>query len=190
MSNGLFIAVLGAGGTVLDPGGQAQIVASAKQRGLDVARSPYQYTDTQNIYDDVRAFAKAYPTAPIILEGDSCGANVLQQIIADLAPLKIALAFFCQASLYCNFNYPDIKANCARARVIYSDGRTLGLGQFVPKPEVLPSKPVVMDGWEVCNNGATLYRQNFIPAPHPDDNDPAVQALLFADVEAILEAIA
>ena len=173
MSNGLFVSILGLGGSWLDPvGGQAAIVVEARKRGLTVL-GPFQYTDTQAIYDAVRSFAKANPGLPIFIEGDSCGANVIQQIIADLAPLRIDYVCFIQASVYCNFNYPDIKANCRKALVIFSDwAHTGGLGVFIPKLE--------------AGNKTTIYRQKYIPAAHPDDGDPVVHAMLFADVDAIL----
>lgn len=172
-TRGLFIAIFGAGGSMLDPsGGQATIVTEAKKRGLTVL-GPFQYTDTQSIYDAIKDFAKNNPGLPIFLEGDSCGANVLQQIIADVAPIKIAYACFIQASEFCNFNYPGIRSNCLKALVIFSDWEhTGGLGIFVPPLD--------------AGNKTTIYKQKFIPAAHPDDNDPVVQNLLFADVDAIL----
>lgn len=173
MTKGLFVAILGAGGSWLDPvGGQAAIVAEAKTRNLTVA-GPFEYTDTQAIFDTISAFAKSNPGLPIFIEGDSCGANVIQQLISDLRLVQIDYACFIQASVYCNFNYPDIKANCRKALVIFSDwAHTGGLGVFIPKLEV--------------GNKTTIYRQKYIPAAHPDDGDPLVHTLLFADVDAIL----
>jgi hypothetical protein len=177
MTKGLFISIFGAGGSWLDPvGGQRAIVAQAKTRDL-VVLGPFQYTDTQAIFDAIVGFARANPGLPIFTEGDSCGANVIQQIIADLAPIKVDYACFIQASVYCNFDYPDIKPNCGKALVIFSDwAHTGGLGVFIPKLE--------------AGNKTTVYRQKYIPAAHPDDGDPLVHTLLFADVDAILNAYA
>jgi hypothetical protein len=191
MSRGLFLAILGAGGEILDPGGQNMIVAKARQRDLTCA-DPYQYTATQAIAEAVRAFKKDNPSLPVIMEGDSCGANVLAYLIAALAPIQIDYAGFIQASMYCNFNYPPIKPNCGIARIFYSDfAHTGGLGTFVPQPESVPAKPIIRNGWHVVNGGKTLYRADYIPAAHPDDQDVAnVQNPMFADIDGILTVAA
>lgn len=191
MSKGIFIAIFGAGGFALDPaGGQRTIAQKAISRGLTCRAEPYDYTDTQTICDAVRAFAKANPALPIFLEGDSCGANVLTQLIADLAPLTIAAAFPIQASMYCNFNYPGIKSNCERFLGFYSDfALTGGLGTFIAQPESVPAKPVIRGPWHVVNGGKTLYQMRHVPAPHPDDQDVAnVQNPIFIVVDDVLAA--
>lgn len=179
MTKGLFVSILGLGGSFLDPiGGQAAIVTEAKKRDLTVT-GPFQYTDTQTVFDTIRNFAKTNPGLPIFIEGDSCGANVLAQIIADLQSVKVSIDYACfiQASVYCNFDYPDIKSNCRKALVIFSDwAHTGGLGVFIPKLE--------------AGNKSTVYKQKYIPATHPDDQDPVVHNLLFGDVDAILNTVA
>lgn len=191
MSRGLLITVFGQGGYRLDPAnGMRAIAAKGIARGLTCRAEPYDYTDRPVIVSVVRQYAKANPGKPIFFAADSCGANLIAQLIADLAPIKIDYAAPIQASMYCNFDYPKIKANCARIRVFYSDvAHTAGLGTFIPQPELVPAKPVIRGGWHVVNNGATLWRADYVPAFHPDDDDVAnVQSPIFADIDAILAA--
>lgn len=186
---GLFIAIYGQGGYHLDPvGGQRLIVQKALSRGLQARTEPYDYTDRPTIVGAIRSFNRLFPNLPIFIEGDSCGANVLQQLIADVRPVPIAGAYFIQASIYCNFDYPNIKDNCHRALVFYSDARTAGLGQFVPRPEIMPTDPKQADGdWHLANAGKTWYCTKFVPAMHPDDQDVAnVQNPIFTDVDKVL----
>lgn len=188
-TKGLFVPIYGQGGWHLDPvGGQRLIAQKATARGLQCRAEPYDYTDRPVIVQLIRSFHRLYPGLPIFIEGDSCGANVLQQLIADVAPVEIAGAYFIQASVFCNFNYPNIKDNCRRALVIYSDARTAGFGQFVPRPEVLPTDPNASDGeWHLANNGKTWYCTKFVPAMHPDDQDVAnVHNPIFADIDKAL----
>ena len=195
---GLFISIYGAGGSWLDPvGGQVAIVAAAIKRGWTARAIPYNYTDVNAIIETCVAFARANPSKPITIEGDSCGANVIQLLVAALKARGVAVRYVCfvQASFYCNRDstgaqYPNIQDNCARARVIFSDwAHTGGLGVFVPQPESVPEKPIIVGGWQRVNDGKTLYRQDYVPAAHPDDQDPVVHQMLFADLDAIANEV-
>jgi len=185
---GLFIPVFGLGGTALDPGGQAQFIGKAKARRLECPDVAYQYTDTQAIQATILSFARRFPHLPIFSEGDSCGANVQAQILANCAPIKLDLVGCVQASQYCNFNYPNIGANCKRIMIFYSSWvLTGGLGVFIPQPASVPTSPVVRGDWHIVNGGSTLYQARYVPAPHPDDQDVTnVQNPFFSVVDAIL----
>jgi len=194
MSKGLFIAIYGLGGNMLDPaGGEATINAKAAARGLTVHSQPYAYTDTQAMVDEINAYRKAEPGKPLFIAGDSCGANVIPYIIAKTPNATYDLAAMIQASMYCNNSpeggqYPLIKKNCSRALVYYSSfALTGGLGCFQPQPETVPSKPqIVANGWHVVNGGSTLYQAIYRPAPHPDDQDPLIHGAIFAVVDGVL----
>jgi hypothetical protein len=115
---------------------------------------------------------------------------VLAFLIANIGSIKISLASFIQASIYCNFDYSPIQANCQKALIIYSNAAlTGGLGIFIPQLQVMPTDPnlVDKDGWHLGNKGATRYKQLYVPALHPDDQDVAnVQNPIMAVVDQIL----
>ena len=198
MSKGLFIAIYGLGGNMLDPaGGEATINAKAAARGLTVHSTPYAYTATQAIVDEIAAYMKAEPGKPLFICGDSCGANVIPYIIAKTPSASYELACMIQASMYCNTSpeggqYPPIKQNCRRALVYYSSfALTGGLGCFQPQPETVPAKPqIVANGWHVVNDGSTLYQAIERDRPHPDDQDPAIHTAIFAVVDGVLSEMA
>jgi hypothetical protein len=194
MSRGLFIAIYGLGGNVLDPaGGEATINAKAAARDLTVHSRPYDYTAWQAIVSEILAYTKAEPGKPIFAAADSCGANILPFIMSKVPAVSFELACMIQASMYCNNSpeggqYPPIKKNCRRALVYYSSfALTGGLGCFQPQPETTPPKPqIVANGWHVMNGGSTLYQAIYRPAPHPDDQDPIIHGAIFAVVDGVL----
>lgn len=173
VTKGFCGTVYGAGGSMLDPiGGMATINQKAAALGLKVAPQPYDYTDGQDVADRIRQFPLA---VPIFLIGDSCGANRLSWIANAVAPRKVNL-YAIQASVYCNSGCPPIGTNVDNALIIFSDwAHTGGLGVYIPP---------LAEG-----NKHTNYRQLYVPAIHPDDNDVLrVQNPIFADIKKILAA--
>lgn len=165
--------IYGLGGSMLDPaGGMATLNQKIHALGVDVADKPWDQTDVQGVADFIK---KLPPDASVFLVGDSCGANKAPWVAAAVAPRKIAYIACIQASTYCNDGCPAIGPNVGKALVIFSDwAHTGGLGVFIP--------PLA------TGNKTTKYRQKFIPAAHPDDQDPVVQNMVLADIKAILAA--
>ena len=190
MSKGLYVTVFGAGGSMLDPaGGMRTISQKCAARGLVGQLEPYNYTDTAMV-----DWIKSQPAdLPLFLIGDSCGANRLPWIADAIAPRKVTGMFPVQASIYCNAGCPTIGANVENALIIYSDwAHTGGLGVFIAQLAEMPTDPNLADGgWHLGNKGHTRYKQLFVPAPHPDDNDVAgVQDPIFSTIDQLLAAAA
>lgn len=169
--------IYGLGGAQLDPpGGMATLQQKIAALGVDV--NPGGPWDQANI-EAVAGYLKTLPAAvALFIVGDSCGANKAPWAAAAIAPRKVAYIACIQASIYCQQNCPDIPPNVGEALVIYSDYvHTGGLGCYIPRPA---------DG-----NTATRYRQSFVPAFHPDDQDAAnVQEPILADIKRILATVA
>jgi acetyl esterase/lipase len=156
--------------------------------GLIGQIEPYDYTNAQAIVDWIKTLPQG---VQIFLIGDSCGANILAWIAAEVAPRKLAGIFPVQASVYCNSNCPPIGANVENASIVFSDWvHTGGLGVFQPPllvPPTLAEGEDLYDGkWRVGNNGKTKVRYLYVPAAHPDDNDVSyVQNPIFACIKQI-----
>ena len=164
--------IYGLGGSILDPaGGMATLMARIKKLGVTTPQAPW---DEKNI-EAVANAVKAHPAdAAVILVGDSCGANKAPWVAAAVRPRKIAYMACIQASEYCQEGCPDIPDNVEEAFVIYSDWvHTGGLGTYVPI--------------RAAGNKVTKYRQSYVPAAHPDDQDVRrVQNPILADIKRIL----
>ena len=164
--------IYGMGGSILDPaGGMTTLMAKIKALGVITPNVPWDQANIQAVADAVKSHP---PDAPIFLVGDSCGANKAPWVAAAVAPRKIAYIACIQASVYCNENCPPIGTNVEQALVIYSDwAHTGGLGCFIPPP--------------APGNKTTKYRQVYVPAAHPDDDDVLrVQNPIIADIKKIL----
>jgi hypothetical protein len=164
--------IYGAGGSMLDPvGGMATLMAKIAALGVVTPAVPW---DEENIEAVAAAVRKHPADALVMLIGDSCGANKAPWVAAAVAPRKIAYIGCIQASAYCNEGCPPIGANVGQALVIFSDwAHTGGLGVFVP--------PLA------AGNTTTKYRQVYVPATHPDDNDVLrVQNPIIADIKKII----
>lgn len=180
--------VLGAGGSLLDPGGMAKINNWYLSQGFTGQSAPWDYTNYGAIIDDIRSLSDV---TFIALTGDSCGGNILAAIASRCGNKKITYMNVIQASIYCNRlsngqSIPAIGGNVGRVRITYSDGETFGLGEFIPPPVQVPAKPIIRAGWHIVNGGQTEYVANFLPRPHPDDNDPLVIKRLQFDVRELL----
>jgi hypothetical protein len=166
--------IYGLGGSMLDPaGGMATLMAKIAALGVITPAVPWDETNIQAVADAVNS----HPAdALVFLVGDSCGANKAPWVAAAVAPRKIAYIACIQASVYCNENCPPIGTNVEQALVIYSDWEhTGGLGTYIPPP--------------APGNTVTKYKQVYVPAFHPDDNDVLrVQDPILADIRAILQA--
>lgn len=196
---GLFVAIYGWLGQAADPaGGQTRMIQRAQALGFEcpIAEGgkvalPFAYNDSFGIVKAVKVFREKNASLPIVLEGDSCGANVIAQLVAWLSPIEVVYAAMIQPSTYCNFNYPNIAGTCKRARIFYSDfAHTGGLGTFIPQPQITPRVAQIdAKGWHLVNNGKTLYRADYVPAFHPDDEDIShVQDPIFSDLKELLDA--
>jgi hypothetical protein len=184
----------GLGGVDLDPpGGQRLILQKGHAMGLIVPPAPFSQATPQ----DMAAWLKKQSEDTLLfIEGDSCFANKVAWVAAEVYPRKIAGLYSIQASIYCNTGCPHIGPNVERALIIYSDFiHTGGLGTYIPIPEIMPDHPMpelykpADSGWHLANKGKTLYRRIYVPAHHPDDEDvERVQNPIFADIRAVLAA--
>lgn len=174
MSKPYVACIYGMGGSMLDPaGGMAALLAKIKALGCDGPDQPF---DEDNIEAVAEAIKSQPADAPIIIVGDSCGANKAPWVAATVRPRRIAYMACIQASAYCNAGCPPIGDNVDEAFIIFSDwAHTAGLGVFIPPP--------------AAGNRTTKYRQQYVPAAHPDDNDvQRVQEPILADIKRIMEA--
>jgi hypothetical protein len=168
-------AIYGMGGSILDPaGGMATLLAKIKAFGVDGPAQPFQEENIQQVADAVKAQAS---DTQIIIVGDSCGANKAPWVAAAVRPRRIAYMACIQASVYCQAGCPDIPDNVDEAFIVYSDwAHTGGLGTYIPVCETTPN-----------NDGKTRYRQSYVPAFHPDDNDVLrIQQPIIADIKRII----
>ncbi|HEX4410465.1 MAG TPA: hypothetical protein VH206_16960 [Xanthobacteraceae bacterium] len=165
--------IYGLGGSVLDPaGGMATLMAKIKALGVITPNVPWDQANIQAVADAVN---KHPADAMVFLIGDSCGANKAPWVAAAVYPRKISYMACIQASVYCQNGCPDIPNNVQQAFVIYSDYvHTGGLGCYIPI--------------RAAGNTVTRYRQAYVAAPHPDDNDVAnVQNPILADIKNLLD---
>lgn len=151
--------IYGMGGSMLDPaGGMATLFAKIRALGIEGPSQPFQEEDILRVV----AALKSLPNeTKIFIIGDSCGANRAPYVAAAIRPAHVAYMACIQASIYCTAGCPPIGDNVDEAHIFYSDwAHTEGLGTYIPVCQHPPN-----------NNGKTLYRQSYVPAVHPDDND-------------------
>jgi hypothetical protein len=178
--------IYGLGGSALDPaGGMATLEQKIAALGVYTPPVPWDESNIQAVADHV----KKHPTGSIvIIGGDSCGANKSPWVAQAVYPKKVDFMFCIQASEYCNEGCPPIPDNVAAALIFYSDAvLTGGLGTFKPPPKV-GDDPSIYDGNEhLVNNGKTWVQYIHVPAPHPDDQDPVIQARILKVIQTILQ---
>lgn len=164
--------IYGLGGSMLDPaGGMATLNLKIKALGVDVAPQPWDQSNIELVSNYMKQLTLE---TQLFIVGDSCGANKAPWVAAALAPRKVAYIACIQASEYCQEGCPPIGTNVGEAFIIYSDwAHTGGLGVYIP----IRAK----------GNLLTRYRQKYVPAPHPDDNDVLnVQNPILADIKRLL----
>lgn len=147
----------GMGGAALDPAaGEAYLVRRLKAIGVETMDSPYQWSDTQKIYD---AMMKIPADAKHAGGGDSLGANEAPAIAGYLSKLKIDYLFGFQRSIW-GGEQCGVPKNVVTATSIYNPGLlgaivTVGMGS---------------DPWTLAPGNTTTRLENIpISAPHPDD---------------------
>lgn len=186
---GYFGCVYGLGGSMLDPaGGMATLeTKGGVLPGMTTAAQPWDQNNVQGLADHIKALPAS---TQIFLTGDSCGANKLPWVAAAISPLKVSGMWPIQASVFCNAGCPPIGSNVQEATVVFSDYiHTGGLGVFcapLEVPPVVAAGETIDDGKvRVGNNGHTKIRYVYIPAAHPDDQDPVVQDMVIAGIKRI-----
>jgi hypothetical protein len=181
--------IYGLGGAALDPvGGLATLARKIAALGI-VTPPPYDEGNIQLVANAIKNLPAA---APLIVGGDSCGANRSPWVAAAIYPRRIDYMFCIQASDYCNEGCPPIGDNVGEVCVFYSDlASTFGFGTFKPPlampPTVGPGEDLYDGKTRVGNNGKTRIRYLYVSAPHPDDQDvQRVQNPILADIRRII----
>ncbi len=159
----------GMGGQQLDPSnGERYLVARLKAIGIDTMASPYQWSDTQLIVNQILAAKDCDKDA---VGGDSLGANEAPAIAAAVVGKHdIDLLFGFQRSEYGVM--VDIPSNVLKAVNVYDPVwlETQGLGDAP---------------WKLAaGNTRTVLRTLAIEAMHPDDYGVA-QDVIFNYVKAL-----
>lgn len=189
----------GMGGDAIDKpasGGYGEDYLKARVQklpGTDTLRSVYNWYQTQQIVDDIRAVKRANPKAKIAIGGDSLGDNELGDIVAALAEIgiEVDLIFGFQGSEW--GKHTKITANVKRALIIFNPvGIETGwLGAYalpLVEPPVVAEGEDLYDGkWRTGNGGKTQVRYVPIQAPHPDDWGDA-QNIAFQEIEQLAKA--
>ena len=198
--SGTFVLIsYGMGGDAIDAaassgGGEDYLKARCKKLpNVHTVNSVYQWSDTQQRYNDVRAIKRANPSAKIVLVGDSLGDNEIGDDLAYLEQAGIEVDLVCgfQGSVW--GKHTQITANCKRALIIFNPVwlETMGLGDYplpLVKPPILKDGESLFDGkWRTGNDGKTQVRYVQIEAPHPDDWGLA-QDLAFHEIAALAKA--
>lgn len=162
----------GMGGANLDPTyGERYLVERLKAIGVDTMNSPYQWSDVQKIYNDIR---KVPLTDALVGGGDSLGANEAPAIAAYLGRRKIDYLFGFQRSTW-GGEQCGVPSNVVAADSIFNPGiigflRTLGMGS---------------DPWTLAEGNTTTKLQNIpLKMPHPADYGVA-QDIIFSRIHAI-----
>lgn len=164
--------IFGLGGGWLDPkGGEVYLAQRCKAIGIDVGPSPFNYADSQGVYD----FLKVADWRAII--GDSFGADFGPQYAGNLAPAKIDFLAGFQPSMYATdirngtITVPAnvVNAHCIRDSVWTDTG---GLGYAT---------------WVAENPKATRLLITDQRGAHPDDTGYA-QDLIFAQIKELIGA--
>jgi hypothetical protein len=160
--------VYGLGGGWLDPAtGEKQLVARLKAIGFETGGSPYNYYDSQPIYD----FLSPHPAAFRLIIGDSLGACNAPQFASMFKSIDYIAGF--QPRWY-GAHIP-VPANVKRAHCIYDPDwiDTGGLGAY---------EWVLAQGNTATKLLVTQHR-----GAHPDDYGP-MQDLIFAEVKQLIGA--
>jgi len=169
--------VFGAGGEVFDPAnGEAVLTTRCKGIGLDVGASPYNYTDSQAIYE----FLKDADWAGVV--GDSFGADYAVDYARSLSPKKVDFIGGFQPSVYASnietddpdgIPYVVVPKNVIHARCFRDPLwiQTLGLGYAT---------------WKAEDKKATDLKVLEHYNAHPDDWG-YTQNIMFADIQYFLE---
>ncbi len=161
----------GMGGAALDPaGGEVVLVAKIKALGVDVGQSPYLYSDVQLISNAILATPEG---SIIIVGGDSLGANNAPYIATSIRARRgVDYLFGFQPSVW--GYHSTVPASVVEALCIYNPTwiETFGLGDYA---------------WPLeGGNHRTKIRYIQNSDPHPGDSDPAMQAVIVADIKRII----
>jgi hypothetical protein len=184
--------LLGLGGKALDPAyGAAYYLRRAAALHPEMyVPAPYDYKQVDIVAQEIRKYDKDVLLFP---GGDSCGANWMTDLLTLIYPRKVAYAALVQPSIYCNSGCPPYPDNVAVIDIFYTDWwRSIipGLGVFKPPPASwapTDKKLVKYPGRYIVNNGKTVVRYIYAPYTHPGDDSTAVQNIMLAQIQKILD---
>lgn len=164
--------ILGLGGGLFDPpSGEAQFVHRCKAIGLDTGASPFQYGDSQGVYD----FLKTADWRSIV--GDSFGADYGPQYAGELAPVPIDFLGGFQPSMYAT----DVRNGVI---MVPANVRT---AHCIRDPVWLDTGGLGYATWTAADPKKTRLLVTEHRGAHPDDWGYS-QDLMFAEIKNLVGA--